>query len=72
MPKGIYIRTKIDFYLPQLDMFVEIKGWMKERDLKLINKMHQEYPNENVKILDGEGYKKLTKMFKDKIENWEK
>lgn len=52
-------------------MWIEVKGWMKERNLKLIRKMYENYPNENIKILDSKGYKMLTKIFKDKIENWE-
>lgn len=61
----------IDFYLPQFDMWVEVKGYFKDITFKQFNKMHLEYPNENVKILDGKGYKKLTKMFKLLIKEWE-
>ena len=61
----------IDFYLPQLDIWVEVKGWMREKDLKLIRKMYQEYPNENVKILDGDVYKELMDKLRKKILHWE-
>jgi len=61
----------IDFYLPQFDMWVEVKGWMRDKTYKLFKKMRENYPNENVKILDGKSYKELTEKFKDKILEWE-
>ncbi len=39
-----------DFYLPETDMFIEIKGWMRTRDQKKINKTVEQY-NINLIIL---------------------
>ena len=62
----------IDLYLPDLELYVEIKGyWTKKSKLKW-QKFLEIYPLERVKLIDGEVYEELIKMFKDKIPRWEK
>ena len=59
----------LDFWLPEKLFDIEVKGW--DRDSKL-KKLFISYPNYPIKIVDGETYKKLISMFKDKIPAWEK
>lgn len=61
-----------DFYLPALKLFVEVKGARFEKRSKKIAMLYEKDPNFPIKIIDKEVYKKLTKMYKNKIENWEK
>jgi len=62
-----------DFYLPELDIWIEVKGWMKELDQLRINKFKTFYPDEYEKlvIIEGNLYKKIEKEFKYIIPNWE-
>jgi hypothetical protein len=60
-----------DFYLPEKSLYIELKGSrFGERDKKL-GMLYKEQPEFPIKIIDKEVYSKLTKMFKDKIKNWE-
>jgi len=45
---SIYI---CDFYLPKLDMHVEIKGWAKEEFIKKMGKMEELYPTANLFVI---------------------
>jgi len=60
-----------DFYLPSLDLWIEVKGYFKEFDLLKLKTMYNEYPNENVKVLDVDGYRFLSDKYSSKIPNWE-
>jgi len=60
-----------DFYLPQFDIWVEVKGWLSPKAYEKLEKMNKEYLNENIKIIDIEVYRILSLMFKDRINNWE-
>jgi len=48
-----------DFYLPESDTYIEIKGWMQSKALIKINKFIKQYPEINYIILK---YKKLKSM----------
>ena len=41
-----------DFYLPEYDMYIEVKGWWKNSDIIKMNNIHKEYPNIDLKIID--------------------
>jgi len=61
----------IDLWLPQFEFNIEIKGARfgnKDKKLKLL---YEQYPDFPIKIIDGEVYHKLEKMFKHKIPSWE-
>jgi len=61
----IYI---IDFYLPQFDIFVEVKGNYKGKfDLSKSLLFVKEYPNKKLYLLDSEGHKKIKKINKSYI-----
>lgn len=50
-----------DFYLIELDEYLEVKGWLKESDKEKMNKIIKE-KNIKIKILYKEDYKKLQKI----------
>ena len=61
-----------DFYLPDAGFYIEVKGGIKgkrDKKLDLLYKMDSGFP---IKVLDGEGYKKLAEIFKYQIPLWEK
>lgn len=41
-----------DFYLPEQDVYIEIKGWATKRFWKNIVGLHKAYPNERIIIID--------------------
>lgn len=40
-----------DFYIPQWDLYVEIKGWWRDRARKKFELFRQVYPNRTIKVL---------------------
>lgn len=61
-----------DFYLPQLDLYVEVKGSRfgnRDKKLELLYKQDPHFP---IKIIDGEVYNKLKREYFAKILKWEK
>lgn len=40
-----------DFYLPEYDLWIEVKGYFKEFDIIKTQKFYEEYPNINLKII---------------------
>lgn len=59
-----------DFYLPEKETYIEVKGYWKNGFEKL-TQMHKSNPNISLKILDYEAYLELQKKFSDKIPTWE-
>ena len=61
-----------DFYLPQLDIWVEVKGWMDKKSIIRLNKFQKEYPNEYKKliIIGEKEYNVLNKQY-NTIRYWE-
>ncbi len=41
-----------DFYLPEKDMYIEVKGYWRDDAKKKFKRFKKEYPKENIKILD--------------------
>lgn len=62
-----------DFYLPQFNKWIEVKGWFDEKSKIRIDKFEKEYENEynNLIIIDSEFYLSLAKEFKYIIAYWE-
>ena len=42
-----------DFYIPELDVFIEVKGWLRTPDIVKYQKVVQEHPNKVIKMLHG-------------------
>lgn len=63
-----------DFYLPDLDMWVEVKGWMDEISKVRLQKFQSEYPEESAKLvlIDESAYREIVKDFASYINEWEK
>ena len=62
-----------DFYLPQLDKWVEVKGWMDNKSKTKLKRFKNQYPKENEKLelITQKEYDKIKKEYSNKIENWE-
>jgi len=60
----------IDFYLPNFNQYVEVKGYFGNGGDRL-KKISLEKPKFPIKILDNEGYKILTKKYSKLISEWE-
>ena len=62
-----------DFYLPELDIWIEVKGWMKDLDKLRINKFKEFYPEEYEKmvLIEEKLYIKIGKELSHLIPKWE-
>lgn len=60
-----------DFYLPEHDLFVEIKNFLSDFSLKRDQKFRECYPNVQLYLLLKDDYMKLQSKFSPIIENWE-
>jgi hypothetical protein len=70
-PEGGQTRYTPDFYLPQYDTYIEVKGrWYSDGKSKF-QLCKEQYPNIKIKLVDGKKYKRLEKRYKRKINNWE-
>ena len=62
-----------DFYLPELDIWIEVKGWMKDLDRLRINKFKEFYPEEYEKmvLIEEKLYMQIGKNLSHLIPKWE-
>lgn len=62
-----------DFYLPEYDQWVEIKGWKDEKSKKRLNRFKEHYPEEYKKLIliQEKEYAEIDEKYKDIIKNWE-
>jgi hypothetical protein len=63
---------KPDFYLPRLDRWVEVKGYMDQKSKVKLNRFKKYFPEEFAKleIVDGEKYSEIKK-YAGLIPGWE-
>lgn len=61
-----------DFYLPDEDLWIEVKGWMDPKSKSKLKRFKKYYPEESAKleIYDESRYKSIAKS-KQLIPNWE-
>lgn len=61
-----------DFYLPEFDIWIEVKGWMNEKSIKKLESFKKYYPSEYGKLIliDKKKYLEIEK-WKEPIRNWE-
>jgi hypothetical protein len=52
-----------DFYLPHIDTYVEVKGYMRKKDLERINKFKQFFPELRFWLIDARIYRKIYNKF---------
>ena len=57
----------------EVDIWVEVKGWMDEKSKIRLELFKKYFPEENKKLLliDSKFYYKLEKIYKPIITNWE-
>lgn len=48
-----------DFYIPDFDCYIEIKGWWRPNTKKRFDLFKQNYPNENIKVLMQKDLRKI-------------
>lgn len=62
-----------DFYLPQFNKWIEVKGWMDNKSKIRLKRFSIEYPdeNKNLILIDEHFYNNIQKEFKDVIAYWE-
>ena len=61
-----------DFYLPEEDIYIEVKGWWDKKSLTKMKRMKKYYPNVKIEIWDNDFFKSLKQKGIDKlINNWE-
>ncbi len=62
-----------DFYLPELDKWIEVKGWMDDKSKIRLQYFKQFYPEESIKLIliDRKQYNLIEKHYKFIIDNWE-
>lgn len=58
MPYDNHRRYTPDFYLPEYDVYIEVKGFMKERDINKMKKFLIDNPHCDIRLFDS---KKLLK-----------
>lgn len=62
-----------DFYLPDVDKWIEVKGWMDVKSKKRLELFNKYYPQESSKLvlIDEKEYRLLEKEYSKLINNWE-
>lgn len=60
-----------DFYLPDGEIFIEVKNFMGEYSLKRDQLFRQKYPNIRLEILSRTEYEKIEENYSALIEGWE-
>ncbi len=48
-----------DFYLPEWDMYIEVKGWLNERSKKKLRKLFRERPDISLLLISPSRYKRI-------------
>lgn len=60
-----------DFYLPELNLYVEVKNFLSSYSLNRDRMFRKLYPKENLLLILKEDYLHLQKEFAPLIKNWE-
>lgn len=62
-----------DFYLPEQDKWIEIKGWMDGKSKTKLKRFEKQYPEEykKLELIQEKEYNEIKKKISPFIENWE-
>ena len=60
-----------DFYIPERDTYVEVKGWWTKSARLKVEKFRHEFPQLKLEILGPDSYNDLSEVY-GKLINWEK
>ena len=66
---NIEISYFVDFYLPELDIYFEIKA--NNGNTTKYELFKQQNPNEIIYLIKGEQFKQLSKLYSYNIDNWQ-
>lgn len=53
-----------DFYLPEYDVWIEVKGWMDDKSRTKLKRFAKYYPNEKLELIDSKRYREIEKKAK--------
>lgn len=65
---GIHNYTP-DFWLPELNWYIEVKGWLRDRDIIKMRRVI-EFTNIDIRLLDKPLYNQLTSITIEKLIPW--
>ncbi len=62
-----------DFYLPEEDKWIEVKGWMDGKSKTKLKRFKQQYPEEykKLELITEKEYKEIQRKISAFIKNWE-
>lgn len=62
-----------DFYLPEEDKWVEVKGWMDGKSKTKLKRFKQQYPDEynKLQLITEKEYNEIKRKVSNYIKNWE-
>lgn len=60
-----------DFYLPDKNLWVEVKGWMDDKSKVKLKRFAKYYPEEKLELIGAKEYREIKKNYSSLIENWE-
>lgn len=62
-----------DFYLPTLDLYVEVKGWFDPKSILRLEKCKEEHRDvfDSLAVIDEDLYKSISSVYSTKIPEWE-
>lgn len=62
-----------DFYLPEEDKWVEVKGWMDGKSKTKLKRFKEQYPEEynKLQLITEKEYKEIKRKVSSYIKNWE-
>lgn len=60
-----------DFYLPEHELFIEVKGRQIFTNTDKFYEFVEKYPDKNTFLIDNDVYRKLNEKYKNIIHNWE-
>ena len=61
----------IDFWLPDLEINIEVKGVGFKDNNKKLRQLYHQNPDYPIRIIDGESYRILKDRYSNLIDNWE-
>jgi hypothetical protein len=69
--KGEFIGSYTpDFYLPNEEIFVEVKGFYSDKNKKKMQQVQEQYPYLKIKLITRTDYDDLSNEYEDKIPFW--
>lgn len=60
-----------DFYLPETNTYMELKGREMEKSMNKFFLFQREYPMFNAKLMDSNEYREIEKKYGKHVPNWE-